>query len=327
MLSAARGESAVIASRQRGRGSGRSGGCGLIGRRQPEAAGAWPAARSGGELRVIGDDGPDADRDRVDLARSRCTSCARLARDPATAAISCRDLAVEAGRVFPGHEGTPGPHAMQPGLVAARPRRQPAGRRTSTPAARRTAAPPAIAGFGSSTAKTTRRIPAARSASCTARTAGVSTWLEGDDCGASAGPIAGGSQARRPPRGDRRGRRASLRRRLPPSAARMMQPTTGFGLVVPRPRAARSSARRMAACSAWLLSPGVLTLGGGADAAGRLSGSAAPKTEEPATSTFAPASTHCTAVSSVTPPSTSIHRSSSRSRPSGEQQRWSAAPG
>ena len=120
---------------------------------------------------------------------------------------------------------------------------------TWTPASRSVAAPPAATGVGSSTAMTTRRTPAPISASAHGPVRPV--WLQGSRVTTAVPP-----RARSPAWASATisacGPPAYAWKPSPttsPSALSSRHPTTGFGLVVPRPRAPSAIARRIASSS------------------------------------------------------------------------------
>jgi hypothetical protein len=126
---------------------------------------------------------------------------------------------------------------------------------TSTPADRNAAAPPAAAGVGSSTAITTRRTPAATSASAHGPVRPV--WLHGSSVTTAVPP-----RARSPARASATisacGPPAYAWKPSPtssPAALSSTQPTTGLGLVVPRPPAASAIARHIASSSVTIVVP------------------------------------------------------------------------
>ena len=135
-------------------------------RRLAPCSGVDPA---GGEQRVVGERGPDPDRDRVGSARQRWTS-ARLAapRDPLRVAGRGGGEAVEAQRRLQHHQRPAGAGVLAERLVQ-QPRRGrlgAVGELDLDPAVAQDprAAPDAFS-VGSSEAITTRAIPAARIAS------------------------------------------------------------------------------------------------------------------------------------------------------------------
>ena len=236
-----------------------------------------------------------------------------FAGDPPAGAVGSSDLAVEARPVLPDHERAPAPHRVQPGLVVrARPRPRSRPPATSTPAARSVSAPPANAGWGSLDGVDDPAYSGVQQRDgARAGASGLRARLQGDHGGTAARPLPGVAQ-----RDDLGVRTAgedvpALAGDLPfgieddaahrpgsgsPWRARA-RPADGAahrgGLHAVRERSSHWPAslarwrhvRRRRGCAATALA-----------------GSSAPKTAEPATSTLAPASTHCTAVSSVTAP-------------------------
>ena len=139
-------------------------------RRRRGAAGGRRRRCAGGEQRVVGEDGADADRDRVGFgAPAVDQGAALLAGDPGRVAGRGRGAAVERHRQLQGHQRQAGAGVLAEGLVEqprrgglgaggeARPRRR---RRGGSPGPR-----PAAFSLGSSEAITTRAIPASRIAS------------------------------------------------------------------------------------------------------------------------------------------------------------------
>ena len=162
-----------------------------------------------------------------------------LAGDPLRVAGAGGDLAVERHRRLEQHPGAAGAGVLAERLVEqprARRRARRSATTTSTPSSRRIPRPrPEAFSVGSSEATTTRAIPASRIASVHG---GVRPWWQHGSSetymrrAARVGP--GGARSPRPRRAARRARRGSPPPAPAPSLT-MTAPTSGFGLVRPRP--------------------------------------------------------------------------------------------
>ena len=141
-----------------------------------------PSGRAGGEQRVVGEDGADADRDRVGFrAPAVDQRAALLAGDPGGVAGRGRGAAVERIAIFSVTSGRPVRACLRKGWFSSRAAvaSAPAANSTSTPPSRRIPGPrPEAFSVGSSEAITTRAIPPRGSRRCRAAGALVRAGLE-----------------------------------------------------------------------------------------------------------------------------------------------------